>query len=423
MASIPDHSRKLPDFPASWMALSTLLILGVVGLFVLMMLRPDVLLILFAGIFLGIAIKPAVDWLARRGLPEEVGATLLFIAILALLGVFIGLVLPLLASQTVNLSAALSEGYNQIRLSLVSVPNLLVRQIVQMLPEDFTLLQPMLTQSVENGVEGGLDGVGLIVGQVFGAGLSVIFVFFLAVNWAVEGDRFVRTVLLLSSQRREFLRDLFLHIENRISRYLAGVGALSLVVGVLALIGYLIIGLPYAVVLAVFAGLMEAVPMIGPALGAVPAVAVALSISPAAAIAVIVLSVLIQAAENVWIFPKVMGTSMGVPPFVTLIAMLAFSTLFGIAGAFIAIPVAAVIQVFLETIIEHRQGQTGDEIGRDRVSAVRYEIKELVEDIRLQAREKKTGALDELQDMEDTLEEIALDLDELLKQSAAGETA
>jgi predicted PurR-regulated permease PerM len=323
--------------------------------------------------------------------------------------------------QTVNLSAALSEGYVQFRQSLVSVPNLLLRQVVQMLPEDFMLLQPALAQSMENGAESSLEGMGNILGQVSGAGLGIVFVFFLAVNWAVEGDRFVRTVLLLSNQRREWLRELFLHIEERLSRYLIGLGTLSFVVGVLALVGYLIIGLPYAVLLAVFAGLMEAVPVIGPAIGAIPAIIVAFSISPEAAITVIVLSALIQAAENIWLVPKVMGSSMGVPPFVTLIAMLAFSTLFGIAGAFIAIPVAAVIQVLIEALIEYRQGQNREKLGRDQVSATRYEINELIQDIRLQAREKKINIPGESELMEDTLEEIALDLDKLLQQSGAGE--
>lgn len=421
MAVTNPQKNQIPEVPAAWLAAITLVILGIVGLFALLMLQPQVLLILLAGIFLGIAIKPAVEWLARRGLPQEVGAILIFLIILALLGLFVGYALPLLTRQTFNLSNALADSYLQIRQSLVSVPNLLVRQLVQTLPEDFSLLQPVLAQSMENGVDGNMQGVGNIVSQILGTGLGIVFVFFLATNWAVEGDRFVRTALLLSSKRREIFRETFYLIEERISRYLTGVGLLSLIVGGLALIGYLIIGLPNALVLAVFAGMMEAVPVIGPALGAVPAVLVALSISPGAAIAVIVLSILIQAAENVWIFPRVMGSSMGVPPFVTLIAMVAFSTLFGIPGAFIAIPIAAVFQVLLETVIEQRRDRVEDEIGRDRISTVRYEIKELVDDIRSHTRDQDVQLESELEQMQETLESIALDLDALLQRSTREE--
>jgi predicted PurR-regulated permease PerM len=194
-------------------------------------------------------------------------------------------------------------------------------------------------------------------------------------------------------------------------------GLLSLIVGGLAMIAYLIIGLPNAVILAIFAGIMEAVPVIGPALGALPAIIVALTISPGAAIAVIVVSVLIQAAENIWIFPRVMGSSLGVSPFLTLITMFIFSTLFGVIGAFIAIPVTAVAKVLVEAVVEYRRNQAGDEMGRDRMGLLRYEIQELVADIRAQTRSAESTANEGLVELEDSLEMIALDLDALLQIS------
>jgi predicted PurR-regulated permease PerM len=376
-----------------------------------------VLLILFVGLFLGIAIKPAVDWMARRGLPQEFGAALIFIAILALLGIFISFVLPLLVTQTVNLTTALADGYTQIRESLLTGRSLLLHQVVQTLPQDIQVMQRVMYQSTEVGAESSLDEVGVALGQVFAALLGMVFVFFLAVNWSVEGDRFLQTALILSNQRREFIREKILNLENRVSRYLTGMGLLSIIVGALALVGYLIIGLPNAVILAVFAGLMEAVPVIGPALGAVPAIIVALSISPGAAIAVLLVTVLIQVAENIWIFPRVMGSSLGVHPFLTLLAMLIFSTLFGLVGAFIAIPVTAVAKVLLDAVVEYLRGEAGDAIGRDRMGALRYEIQELVADIRSQIRAGENDASEELHELEDSLETIALDLDALLRIS------
>lgn len=419
MASLPDSEKKLPEIPLSWLALMTTVILTIVGLFVLILLNPQVLMILFAGLFLGIAIKPAVSGLARRGIPQEVGAVLIFIGILMLLGGFIAFALPLLSLQAVNLSTALTDGYLQIRNDLVSVPNPHLRQIMEALPEDVRLLQPIFTQVESSGTDNGLDRLGTLLEQIFGIGLGLVLVFFLAVNWSIEGDRILRTALLLTNQRREFIRAMFFHVENRISQYLRGLGLLSLIVGALALVGYMIIGLPNALVLAIFAGIMEAIPVIGPALGAIPAIIVALSISPEAAIAVVVITMLIQAAENIWIFPRVMGSSVGVPPFVTLLTMLAFSSLFGILGALIAIPIAAVIQVLFETVAEYRLQQGVADIGRDRVSALRYEIHELVKDIRSLLRAKNPETHDDLELIEDTLEEIAVDLDKLLQESPA----
>ena len=420
MAPIIKKVKSLPELSISWLVSVTVVTLSLVGLFVLILLHPQVILILFTGLFLGIAIKPAVDWMAQRGLPEEVGSVLIFIAFLALFGVFIGFVLPLLAQQTVNLTTAVTEGYSQLRENLLELPNLLLYQIAKILPDNTFLQQPELPQSQDPGLGVSLAGLGMMVGQIFRVGLGVIFVFFLAVNWSVEGDQFLQTALLLSNQKREHLRKTFHHIEHRISRYLIGLGTLSLIVGALALAGYMIIGLPYALILAIFAGIMEAIPVIGPALGAIPALIVALSISPGTAIAVIVVSVLIQVGENIWIFPKVMGASLEVPPFVTLIAMLIFSTLFGFVGAFIAIPATAIVKVLFETIAESSRTQAGDTIGRDRISAVRYEIQELVEDIRSQTRTSEHDTKDELLDLENSLETIAVDLDALLQHKPGG---
>jgi predicted PurR-regulated permease PerM len=417
MASLPDSEKKIPEIPLAWLALATIVILIIVGLFALILFNPQVLMILFAGLFLGIAIKPAVSGLAQRGIPREVGAALILISILILLGGFIAFAFPMLSVQTANLSTTLSDGYIQIRSDLISVSNPHIRQIMETLPEDIRLFQPALTQPR---ADNGLDGLGNLLEQIFGVGLGLVFVFFLAVNWSIEGDRILRTALLLINQQREYIRDLFFHVENRISQYLRGLGVLSLIVGALALIGYLIIGLPNALALAIFAGIMEAIPVIGPALGAVPAIMIALSISPEMAIAVVVITVLIQAAENVWIFPRVMGSSVGVPPFVTLLTMLAFSSLFGIFGALVAIPIAAVLQVLFETVAEYRLQQSVVDMGRDRVSALRYEIQELIKDIRNLLHTKNPQAHDDLELLEDTLEGIASDLDKILQESTAG---
>lgn len=84
MASKESPGQILPEIPSSTLVLSKVVILGIVGLFILMIQNPQVLLILFAHLLMGIAIKPAVDRMARRGLPQEVGAAQIFISILAL---------------------------------------------------------------------------------------------------------------------------------------------------------------------------------------------------------------------------------------------------------------------------------------------------------------------------------------------------
>ena len=103
--------------------------------------------------------------------------------------------------------------------------------------------------------------------------------------------------------------------------------------------------------------------------------------------------------------------------------MLIFSTLFGVVGAFIAIPVTAVGKVLLEAIGERLREQVGNGIGRDRMGVARYEIQELIADIRSQARSREFEPSEEMLNIEESLEAIAADLDVLLKQSNGEEHA
>jgi hypothetical protein len=158
--------------------------------------------------------------------------------------------------------------------------------------------------------------------------------------------------------------------------------------------------------------------MIGPFLGAVPAALVALSIGPDKLIWVIVATIVIQQLENSLLVPRVMRTAVGVNPFVTLLALFAFSTLFGIAGALMAIPMAAIIQLLLDRFVFHPTVMEPEvSAGRDYASRLRYEAQDLAQDLRKQARLKKRGSdlrIKQIDHVMDEIEGITTDLDSLL---------
>jgi predicted PurR-regulated permease PerM len=106
-----------------------------------------------------------------------------------------------------------------------------------------------------------------------------------------------------------------------------------------------VLGIPFALTLAIIAGIFEAVPMVGAYLGAIPAVLVALTISPVRALIVAIGFTVIQQLEGNIIVPQVMRRAIGVHPMVILIAALMGGTLFGFAGVLIAIPVTAAASV------------------------------------------------------------------------------
>ena len=182
--------------------------------------------------------------------------------------------------------------------------------------------------------------------------LSIVAIFLLAYYWTQESNIFVRMLVrLVSPARRNEIRELLNQAELRMGGYIRGQGILSLAVGLAAFIAYSLIGLPYTLVLAIIAGLMEMVPIFGPILGAIPALLVALSTDPGKVIWVLVATGVIQMLENAWLVPRIMNNSMGVNPIIIILSLVAFSSVFGFPGALLALPLAALIQLIVDRIV------------------------------------------------------------------------
>jgi hypothetical protein len=160
--------------------------------------------------------------------------------------------------------------------------------------------------------------------------------------------------------------------------------------------------------------------MIGPLLGAIPAALVALSISPGRLVWVIIATMVIQQLENSLLVPRVMRKAVGVNPFVTLLALFTFSSLLGLPGALMAIPMAAILQLLIDRYIFHAPASEEGSMGRGHASRLRYEAQDLAQDLRNQARLKKGGSdlmLRQTDQVMDEIEAITTDLDWLLAQA------
>jgi predicted PurR-regulated permease PerM len=165
------------------------------------------------------------------------------------------------------------------------------------------------------------------------------------------------------------------------------------------------------------------VPIIGPLLGAIPAILVASSIHPTLIVWVVLATVIIQAFENSFLVPRIMRASVGVNPIVTLLALLTFSSLLGLPGALLAIPSAAVIQLLLDRFVfspDSNENHISD--GRDYISRLRYEAQDLVLDVRKQLRRKNDPSNESNDQIEDSIEKIASQLDLILDQISQEES-
>jgi predicted PurR-regulated permease PerM len=379
----------------------------------------QVIFVFFIAIVIGTVIRPAVTWLYSHGLSRMVSLILIYFLLLALLVGFVLLVYPLIAEQSGIIAASLPDYYQNFRNWMTLSPNPMIMRISLFLPPTLPVLEPALHTGQEALAS---------AEQILGYAVSVVkaismlaAILLLSFHWTINGPRTIQSlILLLPVAQRERTRDLVSAMETKVSAFITGQAVLCLVIGVMALIAYLVIGLPNAFVLALVAGVLEAVPVVGPVLGAVPAGLIALSISPAKLIWIIVATIVIQQLENSLLVPRIMRRAVGVNPFVTLVALFAFSSLLGIPGALMAIPIAAILQLLLDRFLFNPETKEPEpSIGRDYTSRLRYETQDLIQDLRKQARLKKGGSALKARQIDQLMEEIeaiATDLDAQLAQ-------
>jgi|GEM_PF-172403 len=336
-------------FRPAQVALAGLTLLAVVGAVLLVLRLVDVLIMAFLALVITVTLRPMVSTLQRRGIPKGLALLLLYLGIL---GVFAGLfllVIPALIYQGGELVRSLPNLYASLVDSLENNPNELIRTLPQRLPTGDQLATQL---QAEGGVI--LSGALGIGAGVIGFLMGLLSVIVLSIYLTLDQSRIERFWLSLAPvARRPELLGMWREIEIRLGTYVRGLLLLMSSIGVLASLGYLVIGLPYPLALGVLAGLLELVPMIGPTLGAIPAIIVAMTISPQATLLVVLYSIVIQVAENNIMIPRLMGRSVGVSPVIVILAIFSFSTLLGVSGAFLAIPLAAILQVLMDHLVVH----------------------------------------------------------------------
>lgn len=344
-------SEKLITWTTGQVVLATVFVVCVFLIFWLLYRLSFLIFLLFVAIVVGTAIRPMVEWLQRRGISRIAGVIIIYFLLAAFAIGILALVFPLIADQTTQLSQNLPQYYSEIRRALVNSNNRLLQNIASRLPAQLSLFlsaNPNAEVDVLNQVTQTVFYANLVVKWI----LSILAIFLLAYYWTQESSQVVRTLIrLVPLHRRHETQEFVQLAERKIGGYIRGQGILCLVVGLAAFVFYTLIGLPYTLVLAIFAGIMEMIPVFGPALGAIPALLAALSIDPGKAIWVLVATGLIQMMENLWLVPRIMKNSIGVNPIIIILSLVAFGSVFGFAGTLLALPLAAIIQLVLDRIL------------------------------------------------------------------------
>jgi predicted PurR-regulated permease PerM len=343
-------SDGVVTWTTSQVVLATIFVVCVFLTFWLLYSLREVLFLFFVAIVVGTAIRPAVEWLHRRGISRATGIIIIYILIAGLLAGFVAMIFPLLADQATQISRTIPEYYTNLRSSLINSDNRLLQNVGWRIPSQLTFL--IASNSDTEEVLGQVEQTLFYTNIVFRGILGTLAIFLLAYYWTQENNLIMRSLLrLMPPQRKKRVREFIQLAETKLGGYIRGQGLLCVAVGVAAFIAYLLIGLPYLLILAIFAGVMEMVPIFGPALGAIPAFLVALSIDPSKALWVVVATAIIQMLENAVLVPRIMKHSMGVNPIIVLLSLIAFSSVFGFVGALLALPLAAIIQLLVSRVV------------------------------------------------------------------------
>lgn len=414
-----NSSAAPPSERAAWplprlrsVALATLLVMLVVLGFVLVFRLRDVLVAIFLAMLLATALRPVMHWLRDRRLPRPLAAFVALAALLTLVVGFLAALLPNALNQARLLVAEIPDLYADLRVTLMESRYQIVRQFGYS-------LQPTPGLDTESYLDTlAVQAIDLLPAVGYGFFVLVSVVLF-TYYWLLYRERSLRGLLLLLPEpRRAATEALWLQIEEKIGAFLRGQALLALVVGVASLAGYWLIGLPYALLVALIAALLELVPFVGPILTAVIAAGVGFSVSPTLGVSAVVVGLIVQQIENTFLAPRIMDETVGVSPVVTLLAIVGFAALLGFGGALLAIPMAAIFQVLFAAWLAHSSAATTEATvqGRDLIARLRYETQDLVQDVRLRLRTKEAVVNNAADETEEDLERVLADLDTLLQQ-------
>ncbi len=303
----------------------------VLSLWVIFLIR-DLLIILFVAVIFVSALSPVVKFFTRLKIPKVISIAITYIIIIAIAAGLIISVLPTLIEQSSRL--------------VVTAPALLA-QFFNITNIDKSVFSSEVTSFSKN--------IFSITISLFDNLLTMLFMLVLTFYMLLEKENLESRIALLFRHREERARRSIIKIEEKLGAWLQGQLILSVLIGVVSYIGLTILNIPYALPLALVAGVMEVIPVIGPIISALPAIFIALTITPVLAVIVAVMYLVIQQLENHLIVPQVMKRAVGLNPLIVILAIAIGSRLLGISGALLAVPLAVVFQILATEIIEGRK--------------------------------------------------------------------
>ncbi|MDX6226377.1 MAG: hypothetical protein QOE64_2753 [Frankiales bacterium] len=310
----------------------------------------SVLVIIVVSMFLAIGLNPAVEALMKRGASRRAAVSVVFLGVIAF---FVGLgaaVIPPVVSQTSNFAKNYSSYIKQ------AESNATIHRLDQRLH----FIKPLESQ-VKDGkfVNNAFGGILGATKTALSATFTTLTILILTLYFVSSLPTIKRAAYqLVPRSRRSRFGLLADEILLRIGGYVGGALGIALIAGTTTFILLEILGVPYALALAMVVTVTDLIPLIGATIGAAVVTIVALLSSTTDGLICLGFYIAYQQVENFVIYPRVMRKSVSVPPVVTVIAALIGGTLLGVVGALLAIPTAAAVLLIIEEVVVPRQDTT-----------------------------------------------------------------
>lgn len=326
----------------------TALLVGVLAAYVAYLLR-GVLLTLYVATLLAIGFSPAVSWIERRRfsekrhrLPRWAAILLLYVGGLLFIALVLWLTLPPFITQVTELSRQLPDYLYRFETQLIEWGAISRRYTWQ------DILSKVQIESSGFAVAGVLGAVQNVLGAAGSIATVLLLPYYLLVEARTMQRGFVH---MFRKSQRPIVGRLTADVTSKVGAWVSGQLLLGGVIGTTAAIGLWIIGVPYFYVLGLIAAIGELIPVIGPMLATIPAVFVGWTVSPNTALIVLAYFAVQQFIENNFLVPRIMSQQVGISAVTVLIALLVGTELFGVVGALLAVPTAAIVQVLVEELV------------------------------------------------------------------------
>jgi predicted PurR-regulated permease PerM len=320
-----------------------------------------VILVVIAAV-LAIGLDPAVRRLERR-MRRGNAVTLIFVAFTLFVFLFALLVLPPLVRQVGGLADDIPRYAQQLAQRDDAIGRYFRENDVAQSVRDFIADLPTKISQSFSTILG-------FAGRVTGTLFNVITVAILTIYFMLSLPRMRHSsAMLFSPERRKRAERVLDQSIARIGGYVSGNLVTSLICGVLAMVALVALGVPFAIPLGVWAGIADLIPAVGAYLGAIPAVIVGFFESPLTGVLVLVYFIVYQQFENYYVVPKVMQNAVDLSPAAVIVSTLIGGSLFGFAGALLALPVAATIKVILYDLWFYERMAEGDVMVREHIEA------------------------------------------------------